>query len=296
MAATESSRLIAQYVGGLSHVHTWRSNFPGHHESGIALEELAGMVREVEGRPWEFIALTEHTTNPARPERTDDDTTHLVALKLRNERVQGLKLLHGLEVSILRDGRLDVSDEYLEAFDLVLASRHSLPRRIEKNPARIAEHFSAACGSSKVDVLGHPNRFILEVGRVDWKGIFEEAARTNTAVEVNLNIFPRWPRFGGARMMTRSMRHWRPWLEALAASGAPVFIGTDIHQYHQFNLLEREWIRARSGAPSSPKDRLPRLVATLSELGIGPERVISRSYDALTTWLKPPKSKRKLSP
>lgn len=287
--------LISNYLGGLAHVHTWRSNFPGHHESGIALVELSELTKEVRGRPWDYLAVTEHTANPSRPQRLPDDDVHLMALGLKNTRSHGLNIIQGLEISILADGTLDVSDEYLSGFELVIASRHRLARKIEKSPKHIKEHLEAACDNPHVDVLGHPNRFIIEVARVDWPAIFAEAARTGTAVEINLNIFPRWPRFGGARMMGRSMRHWNPWLAALAESGAPVFIGTDIHQYHQFTLLEREWLRAVDGVPSSKKDRLVRLFSLLSELEIGPERVVSRDYQTLHSWLSTPKRKRSLT-
>ena len=46
------------------------------------------------------------------------------------ERFPQITILHGCEVDILLDGRLDFSDRVLERFDIVLASLHDRRRSV----------------------------------------------------------------------------------------------------------------------------------------------------------------------
>lgn len=284
--------MVEAYFRGLAHAHTVLSNHPGHRESNLTLREIAGYLRSMPDEPWEFVALAEHTSNPGKPRAMRGDEPQLVQLLQVPESAGDLKLIRGLEVSILPDGSLDAPDEYLERFELVIASRHQLARRVEKSPRAIAEHFEAAARHPAVDILGHPNRYIEDVKSVNWADIFAGAAASGTAIEVNLNIFPGWPRFGGARWISGEHARWREWLRLLAVSEAKVFIGSDVHQRSQLFRLIHEWERATNGHPKAHHDRLTRLTAMLAEVGIPPERVVSRSAASLNAWLATPKPQR----
>jgi DNA polymerase (family X) len=97
----------------------------------------------------------------------------------------GFRLLHGCELEVRADGRLDYEDDLLARFDLVVASVHVARRQSrEELTARTIN----AIRSPHVDVIAHPaGRMIGERADLDldWDRVFEAAAATGTALEIN---------------------------------------------------------------------------------------------------------------
>ncbi len=97
----------------------------------------------------------------------------------------GFRLLHGCELEIRADGRLDYPDDLLERFDIVVASVHVARRQ---SRSELTERTLGAIRSPHVDVIAHPagrmiqNRDDLDL---DWDVVFAAAAATGTALEIN---------------------------------------------------------------------------------------------------------------
>ncbi len=96
-----------------------------------------------------------------------------------------VRLLHGIEVDILADGRLDFPDEILAELDLVVASVHS---GFKQDGRTMTRRIEAVLKNPHVDILGHPTGRML--GRrppyqVDMELVIETAARTGTVLEIN---------------------------------------------------------------------------------------------------------------
>ena len=97
----------------------------------------------------------------------------------------GFRLLHGCELEIRADGRLDYEDDLLARFDLVVASLH-VSRRQPR--AQLTERVLAAIHSPHVDVIAHPAGRMIQSRDdldLDWELVFAEAARTGTILEMN---------------------------------------------------------------------------------------------------------------
>jgi putative hydrolase len=95
------------------------------------------------------------------------------------------KILSGMEVDILEDGSLDLSDVMLERLDVVVASVHS-KLRMERQP--MTERMVLAAASPHVDILGHcTGRMIGKrpPSTFDADYVFAACAQFNTAVEIN---------------------------------------------------------------------------------------------------------------
>ena len=95
------------------------------------------------------------------------------------------RILSGMEVDILEDGSLDLSDEMLARLDVVVASVHS-KLRMEKQ--QMTERMLQAIASPHVDILGHcTGRMIGKRPPSDFDAdyVFAACARFNTAVEIN---------------------------------------------------------------------------------------------------------------
>ncbi|MEO5918603.1 MAG: DNA polymerase/3'-5' exonuclease PolX [Candidatus Limnocylindrales bacterium] len=98
---------------------------------------------------------------------------------------EGFRLLHGCELEIRADGRLDYDDELLARFDLVVAALH-VGRR--QSQAELTARVLTAILNPHVDVIAHPSG--RKIGErddldLDWDVIYAEAARTGTVLEMN---------------------------------------------------------------------------------------------------------------
>ncbi len=137
----------------------------------------------------EYIVVTDHSArltiahglDEARLRRQLDEITAL------NAEVAPFRVLTGLEVDILDDGGLDLSDAMLAELDVVVASVHSKFRMPRDEMTR---RMVLAITSPHVDVLGHcTNRKVAGTGRAgtqfDAEIVFAACHQFGTAVEIN---------------------------------------------------------------------------------------------------------------
>jgi DNA polymerase (family 10) len=98
---------------------------------------------------------------------------------------EGFRLLHGCELEIRADGRLDYDDDLLAIFDVVVASLH-VGRR--QSRAELTARVLGAIRSPHVDVIAHPAGRMID-GRadldLDWERVYAAAAETGTVLEMN---------------------------------------------------------------------------------------------------------------
>jgi DNA polymerase (family 10) len=98
---------------------------------------------------------------------------------------EGFRLLHGVELEIRADGRLDLDDQLLETFDVVVAALHVARRQSRRE---LTDRVIGAIRSRHVDVIAHPaGRMIGERDDLDldWDAVFAAAVESGTALEVN---------------------------------------------------------------------------------------------------------------
>jgi DNA polymerase (family X) len=97
----------------------------------------------------------------------------------------GFRILHGCELEIRADGGLDYDDALLASYDLVVASLH-VSRRQPR--AELTRRTLNAIRSPHVDVIAHPAGRMIQSRDdldLDWDAVFEAAAATGTALEMN---------------------------------------------------------------------------------------------------------------
>lgn len=104
-----------------------------------------------------------------------------------NETLKGIRVLKGIEVDILADGRLDFDDDFLAEFDVVVASIHS---KFSMTEQEATKRVIRAIENPHVDILGHlTGRLLLarEGYPLDFRAVIDAAAKTHTAIEINAN-------------------------------------------------------------------------------------------------------------
>jgi DNA polymerase (family 10) len=85
------------------------------------------MARACQGRGYEYCAITDHSksTRIAGGLGIHSFTKHWDEIARVRQRLDGYVVLAGVELDILPDGSLDLPDDVLERFDIVVASVHS---------------------------------------------------------------------------------------------------------------------------------------------------------------------------
>jgi DNA polymerase (family 10) len=139
-------------------------------------------------RGYEYIAITDHSKNLAMTNGLDETRAleHIRRIRRVNGELEGkIRVLAGIEVDILPDGALDLSDEVLAQMDVVIASVHSL---FNLPAAEMTSRILRAVENPHVRILGHPTGRLLlrrEPYAFDLKAVLGRCAERGVAVEHN---------------------------------------------------------------------------------------------------------------
>lgn len=166
-------------LGGDFHVHTDLSG-DGH-------ADLADVVRAAMARGYSVLAITEHaenlTMNGVGREALLAQRAKIAALQA--EVGPSIKLLHGIELNIGKDGGLDYDAEFRAAFDFCLASIHDY---LDLDREAQTQRILAAMADPTVQMIGHLSARMIG-GRppidLDIEAVLAGAERTGTALEIN---------------------------------------------------------------------------------------------------------------
>ena len=137
---------------------------------------------------YEYIAITDHSKNLAMIGGLDDERAleHIRHIRQVNDEMEGrIRILAGIEVDILGDGEIDLSNEVLAQMDVVIASVHTL---FNQPAAEMTDRVLRAIANPYVRILGHPTgRMLLrrDPYHMDLAAVLREAAKLGVAVEHN---------------------------------------------------------------------------------------------------------------
>ena len=148
-------------IRGEVHMHTVET------DGKNTIEEMAEAAKQ---RGYQYIAITDHSKNLAMANGLDDKRAvkHIARIKAANDQIDGITIMSGIEVDILSDGALDLSDSVLEQMDVVVASVHTAfnqePSADDRSPATRHQqqerlHPRSSDGPPAVASRGIPVRF-----------------------------------------------------------------------------------------------------------------------------------------
>jgi DNA polymerase (family 10) len=178
-AGHELPTLITQNdLQGDVHMHTVET------DGKNTIEEMAEAAR---GRGYKYMAITDHSKNLAFANGLDDKRAveHIARIRAVNERMEGIRIFAGIEVDILSDGDLDLSNDVLAQMDLVIASVHS---QFNQDRAKMTERLLRAVSNPNMSILGHPTGRLLlrrDAYPFDLDAILKAAAENKVAMELN---------------------------------------------------------------------------------------------------------------
>jgi DNA polymerase (family 10) len=134
------------------------------------------------------MAITDHTKNLAMTFGLDDEAAleHIKRIRDAETEMEGrIRIFPGIEVDILSDGALDLSNEVLAQMEVVIASVHSLFNMPEQE---MTERVLRAIENPYVRILGHPTGRLLlrrEGFQINLPAVLRRAAELGVAVEHN---------------------------------------------------------------------------------------------------------------
>jgi DNA polymerase (family 10) len=161
-----------------------RGDLHTHTDLTDGLAPLQQMVETAQGLGYQYYAVTDHAPN-LYMQRMSDEKMLAQRELVRKLRSGKMTLLHGTELNIDPDGGVDWPEEFLDGFDVCVASVHS---HFNQSREELTRRVIRAMEHPNVHVIGHPtgrkigHRLPLDL---DLQAVFEAAARTGTALEIS---------------------------------------------------------------------------------------------------------------
>ena len=225
-----------------------------HSDWTDGVDSIEAMARAARERGHDWVVLTDHSPSLGiarglSPERVAEQRTEVHRL---NAELAPFRILHGTEMEIRADGSLDYPDELLAGFDLVIASVHTARGQ---STEQLTRRTLAAIENEHVDAVAHPTGRIVnrrDPVALDWPRVFEAAARTGTALELNGS-----PRLDLDDRLAR----------AAGQAGVRLTLASDAHRTEELDQLRyavdmarRAWLTAPQVIGSRSADALLAMV------------------------------------
>ena len=248
-----------------------RGDLHSHSDWSDGVHAIEVMAEAARRRGYAYQVLTDHSgglgiAHGLEPDRVEQQRGIIAGLNARYAAEEasgnlpegadpgGFRLLHGCELEIRADGRLDYEDDLLARFDLVVASVHVARRQPR---AELTRRTLNAIRSPHVDVIAHPAGRMIQ-GRddldLDWEAVFEAAAANGTALEMN----------GSPHRLDLAPERAR---QAVAA-GCLIVIDSDAHRTEELadvrwgvDQARRAWVEPRHVLNTRGRDELLAWVA-----------------------------------
>jgi len=209
---------------GEVHMHTTET------DGRCSIDEMAQAAKE---RRYQYIAITDHSKNLAFANGLDDKRAveHIARIRKADQQREGITVMAGVEVDILTDGELDLSDSVLEQMDVVVASVHSA---FSQDPQQMTDRLLRAIDNKNVSILGHPTGRLLlrrDAYAFDLDAVLKAARKNRVAME--LNAYPD-------RLDLNDVH-----LRMAREQGVRIVINTDAHHTSHFEKIKYGILQAR---------------------------------------------------
>jgi DNA polymerase (family 10) len=193
---------------GFLHCHT------SYSDGSNTAEQLAVACRAA---GYQYVGITDHSQAAAYAGglSSEDLLRQADEIDEVNSRIEGIRVLKGVEADILADGRVDFEEQVLARLDFVIASIHS---RFNMSPPEMTARMLAAMDNPYLTIIGHPTGRLLlsrDPYGIDLDAIIEKAARHGVALEINADPH-------------RLDLDWRV-LRRVRSGGVMISIGADAH-------------------------------------------------------------------
>src|ERR1700728_1665880 len=218
-------KLITQEdIQGDVHMHTVET------DGRNTIEEMAEAAK---ARGYKYMVITDHSKNLAFANGLDDKraVAHIARIREAGKQIDGITIFAGIEVDILADGDLDLSDDVLAQMDVVIASVHSV---FNQEPAKMTERLLKAIENPNTSIVGHPTgrlQLRRDAYHFDMDAVLTSAAKHKVAME--LNSYPDRLDLNDVHLRQAKQR------------GVKIVINTDSHHTSHLDKIRYGILQAR---------------------------------------------------
>jgi DNA polymerase (family 10) len=218
-------QLITQEdLQGDVHMHTVET------DGRNTIEEMAEAAK---AQGYKYMAITDHSKNLAFANGLDDERAlaHIKRIRDANDKIGGIRIFAGIEVDILADGDLDLSNGVLAQMDIVIASVHSV---FNQEPEKMTDRLLKAIGNPHTSLIGHPTGRIQlrrDAYKFDMDAVLTAAAKNKVAME--LNSYPDRLDLNDVHLRQAKQR------------GVKIIINTDAHHTSHLEKIRYGVLQAR---------------------------------------------------
>lgn len=198
-------------------------------------ETLETMVNAAFEQGYEYVAITDHSKSLTITHGLDEKRL-LKQIKLidkLNERYGKILILKSIEVDILEDGSLDLSNDVLKELDIVVCSVHS---KFKLEEAKQTERILRAMENPYFNILGHATGRLIKSRppyAIDLARILQKAKERNCFIELNAQPY---------RLDINDF-----YCKKAKEMGIKVAISSDAHTIRGFNFMQLGIYQARRG-------------------------------------------------
>jgi len=140
---------------------------------------------------YDYLVMSDHSkaafyANGLNEERVLEQINEIDEL---NNELTDFRIFKSIECDILYDGKLDYDDEFLNNFELVIASVHS---NLKMTQEKAMHRLLTAIAHPAVSILGHPTGRLLlsrEGYPIDHRAMIDACAENNVAIEINASPY-----------------------------------------------------------------------------------------------------------
>jgi DNA polymerase (family X) len=167
-----------------------RGDLHCHTDATDGRDSVEAMALAARAAGLSYLAITDHSRALAMTGGLDEEGALRHARRVReiSSRLDGIRLLAGIECDIRTDGSLDLSADCLAELDIVVASVHS---SFGLDRTQMTDRVVRAIESPVVDVIGHPTGRLLlrrDAYAIDMERVLDAAAAHGVAVEINSQV------------------------------------------------------------------------------------------------------------
>jgi DNA polymerase (family 10) len=164
-----------------------RGDLQVHSDWTDGANSIRDMANQAKKIGLEYIVISDHSRYLAMTGGLDEEKLSKQGKEIDelNKRIDGMKILKGVELNILKDGSLDIADEALKSLDVASAAVHS---HFDMNKEDMTKRVLKAMENSNVDILLHPTARQIqkrEPIQLDMEKIIEAAKDNGTILDID---------------------------------------------------------------------------------------------------------------
>ena len=227
-------------IRGDLHLHTTWSD-------GTA--DVTAMAQAARARGYKYIAVTDHSVSATYANGLSYERWREQAEEIEKARkkVEGITVLHGMEVDITAHGGVDLPPEAQDKLDWIIAGIHSGFRD------NVTDRVLKVMDNPHVDAIAHPTGRLIgrrpEYEGYDLEAVMDKAATTGTALELNAS----------PERLDLSAEHAR----RAAEKGVRLVVNSDAHRSEALAEMElgvkvarRGWLTKKNVVNAGPVSRI----------------------------------------